>query len=323
MGDYCTQMIKKDSLTYESRAGDREGMPAVKVHATVWEPSADIRAVLIIAHGMAEYIGRYDDFASYLAERGILVAGCDYLGHGETVVGFSKYGYFCPYDPATVIVRDVYRLRKILAEKYPDKPQIIMGHSMGSFVVRNYLCRYGKEVDGAILMGSGMPPRSLVLAGRFLANCQTFFGGAGKAGQLLNKMIFGGYNKKIAGAERAFSWLSFNSANVEKYEADPLCGFVFTVNGFQTLFELICRLYKPKNIAGIPTDLNILMVSGAFDPVGGYGKAHERIEAGFNKAGIYNITSKLYPWGRHEILHEDEKAEVYTDILNWIDALIK
>ncbi|MCL2717430.1 MAG: alpha/beta hydrolase [Lachnospiraceae bacterium] len=306
-------MIKKESLYYESRSQGQ------KVHAIRWIPSGDIKAILFIAHGMAEYIDRYDAFATYLAERGILVAGCDYIGHGKSVVGQELYGYFCPRDAATVIIRDVHRLKKIIQADYPGLPQIIMGHSFGSFVVRNYLCRYGTGVNAAILMATGMPPKGLILVSRFLANLQAMFIGADKPGKFLNKLAFDGYNKRIKDAGSRFSWLSVNKENVEKYDADPLCGFIFTVNGFQTLSEMIYRLYNPKNLANMPADLPVLMVAGTEDPVGDYGEGTKRARKSLKKAGMRDTSLKLYPWGRHEILHEAEKDEVYQDIINWLN----
>ena len=306
-------MIKKESIYYESRSGKN------KIHAVKWAPVGKIKAILIIAHGMSEHIERYDDFASYLAERGILVAGCDYLGHGKTVVGQEKHGYICAHDPATVIVRDVHRLKKIIEVDNPGIPQIVMGHSMGSFVIRNYLCRYGSGVDAAILMGTGMPPKAIILISRILANIQARFIGGEKPAHFLDKMAFGGYNKKIADASSRFSWLSVNSENVEKYEADSLCGFMFSINGFQMIAELLYRLSKPKNVALIPSNLPILLVSGSEDPVGDYVVGLHRVKKSLEKAGVSDITLTLYPWGRHEILHEEEKMEVYSDIIYWLE----
>lgn len=309
-------MVKKESFYYESRSQNQ------KVHAMKWIPFGEVKAVIIIAHGMAEYIERYDAFATHLAERGILVAGCDYIGHGKSVVGQELYGYFCSRDAATVIIRDVHRLKKMVQEEYPGIPYIVMGHSFGSFVIRNYLCRYGTGVDGAILMATGMPPKALISISRHLANMQALFFGADKPGKFLNNMAFGGYNKKIKNASSAFSWLSFNTENVEKYDADPLCGFLFTINGFQTLSEMIYRLHKPKNLANIPAKLPILMMAGLEDPVGDYGEGVRRARRSLAKAGVREIRTHLYPWGRHEILHEDEKEEAYRDIIDWLNDKI-
>jgi alpha-beta hydrolase superfamily lysophospholipase len=306
-------MVTKESIFYDSRAPERQ------IHAIKWQPAGEVKAVFIIAHGMAEYIERYDPFATYLAERGILVAGCDYLGHGKSVNGgHEPYGYFCKRDPATVVIRDVHRLKKMIQEDYPGVPQVIMGHSMGSFVVRNYLCRYGTGVNAAILMGTGMPGKMLIGSARFIANLQAAFIGGGKPGKLLNKMAFGGYNKKIKDSTATFAWLSVNAENVKNYEDDPLCGQPFSINGFQTLLELPYRILKPKNLANMPPRLPILIVSGTEDPVGDYGRGPKKTRQSLRKAGVHDVEVNLYPWGRHEILMEAEKMEVYTDIINWL-----
>ncbi|MDR2547420.1 MAG: lysophospholipase [Lachnospiraceae bacterium] len=308
-------MIKKESFYFESRYSE------LQIHALKWLPAAEVKAVLIVAHGMAEHIERYDKFAVYMAERGILVAGCDYLGHGKTAGGQHSYGYFCPRDPATVVVRDVHRLKKLIQNEYPTVPFIIMGHSMGSFVARNYITRYGSGVKGAILMGTGMPPKLLVTVSRFLAGTQALFAGAKKPGKLLDRLAFGEYNKKIKEAGSKFAWLSINTENVVNYEADPLCGFMFSINGFQTLFELLRRLHDPKLLAAIPAALPLLIVSGANDPVGDYGRGPQKAKESLRKAGVKDIRLITYSWGRHEILHEAESEEVCRDIADWIEAL--
>jgi alpha-beta hydrolase superfamily lysophospholipase len=305
-------MVAKESIYYDSRAGER------KIHAIKWQPQGEVKAIFIIAHGMAEFIDRYDEFANYLAKRGVLVAGCDYLGHGWSVGGQAQYGYFCQRDPATVIVRDVHRLKKSLQQEYPGKPQIIMGHSMGSFVVRNYLCRYGAGVDAAILMGTGMPPRLLISLACLVAGAQALFVGGEKPGKFLNKLAFGGNNKRVKEPVSFFSWLSFDTDNVRAYDNNPLCGFVFTINGFQALFQLISRTYDSESLSQIPAKLPIFIVSGNEDPVGGYGKGPLRTKRSLQSAGVTDVTMKLYPWGRHEILNEKEKMEAYGDIVNWL-----
>jgi alpha-beta hydrolase superfamily lysophospholipase len=267
---------------------------------------------------MGEHIERYDEFATYLAERGILVAGCDHLGHGKSVGGQAEFGYFCHRDPVTVLVRDVHRLKKMVQEQHPAIPQIIMGHSMGSYIVRNYLFRYGKGIDAAILMGTGMPSQLLLSCARFIAALQAIFVGEEKPGLFLNKLTFNGYNKRIKEPLSAFSWLSANIENVEAYDDDPLCGFVFSINGFRTLFDMINRLYQAKNLAEIPKDKPILIISGAEDPVGDYGRGPFKTKKSLQSVGIENVSMKLYPWGRHEILHEAERKDAFADIYEWL-----
>ena len=305
--------MKKEDFYFESRDGK------TNIHAVRYTPdNGEIKGVFQIVHGMAEYIERYEDIAEYMTERGFVVTGDDHLGHGKSVPEGKNYGYFCEQDPATVVVRDVHRLKKITQEAYPGVPYFLLGHSMGSFIARNYLCRYGSGITGAIIMGTGMQPKFLIGISKFVAGSQKLFFGGNHISNFINAIAFGSYNKKVPNKRTDFDWLSANAENVDKYIADPLCGRAFTVNGFQTLFELIARLLDKKNVANVPDELPILMVAGADDPVGNYGKGVEQARASLEAAGVKDLIMKLYPGLRHEILNEDTKEQVKEDIYNWI-----
>lgn len=305
--------MKKEEFYFESRDG------VSRIHAVRYTPdNGEVRGVFQIVHGMAEYIERYEDIAEYMTERGFVVTGDDHLGHGKSVPEGGVYGYFCEQDPATVVVRDVHRLKKMTQELYPGVPYILLGHSMGSFIARNYICRYGSGITAAIIMGTGMQPKFLIGVSKILAGIQKLFFGEKHVSKFIDSLAFGSYNKRIANPRTSVDWLSVNTDNVDKYIADPLCGRVFTVNGFKTLFELISRLLDKKNVAGVPDDLPILMVAGAEDPVGNYGKGVQQAKDSLETAGVKDITMKLYPGDRHEILNEDDCNQVKEDIYNWI-----
>lgn len=311
-------VVKREELYFDSR--DNKS----KIHAVQWIPDRERPLfILQIIHGMAEYILRYDDFARYLAEKGVLVVGEDHLGHGGSVGEGGVYGYFCEQDPATVAVRDSHRLKKLTQEKYPGVPYVILGHSMGSFILRNYLCRYGTGIQAAVIVGTGMQPRPLLAAGKAVAAVQKLFcGGRHKSG-LLNAMAFGANNKRISDRRTVMDWLSRDRKNVDAYLADPLCGFPFTVNGFQTLFELISRLYRSDNLKRMPQELPVLFLSGAEDPVGGYGKGVEKAYRSFLDTGMKNVRMKLYENDRHEILNETDRETVYADVYEWAKAAVQ
>ncbi len=306
-------MVKKQEFYFESR--DREH----KIHAIRWIPEAERPVCIVqIVHGMAEYIDRYDEFASFLAGKGILVVGDDHLGHGKSVQQGEPYGYFCRENAATVLVRDEHRLKKMTQEQYPGVPYIILGHSMGSFITRNYLLRYGTGIDGAIIVGTGMQPALMLLCARALAALQRIFCGSKHVSGLLNVAAFGAYNKKIKPHRTLFDWLSRNEENVKNYIEDPLCGFTFTVNGFQTLFQLIWNLHDRKKLQEMPQRLPVLFISGEEDPVGDYGKSVLRVYQSFKEAGMENVQMKLYPEDRHELLNEEDRQEVYADVYRWL-----
>mgnify|MGYP001117477758 FL=1 len=305
-------MIKKEELYFDSRDN------VTKLHAIRWIPEEKPTAVLQIVHGMAEYVNRYDEFAVQMAGRGILVVGDDHLGHGQSVPTGGTYGYFCENDPATVVVRDVHRLKKMTQNLYPGVPYFIMGHSMGSFITRNYLCKYGSGIDGAVILGTGMQPKSVLAASKAVAAIQKALYGSKHVSHFIDKNAFGKYNKRIKDAKTAADWLTKDADRVEAYLKDSSCGFVFTVNGFQTLFELIWRLYKKENLENMPKDLPILFASGMDDPVGDYFEGVQRAIESFKVVGMKDITVKKYETDRHELLNETDRDTVTQDIYNWL-----
>lgn len=306
-------MVKKEEFYFDSRDGEH------KIHAVKWVPEVEKPAcVLQIVHGMAEYIERYDEFATYLANKGILVVGDDHLGHGKSVRPGEPYGYFCKEDAPTVLVRDEHRLKKMIQEQYVGVPYIILGHSMGSYITRNYLLRYGSGIDGAIIMGTGMQPKAVVTAATALAAVQKIFCGGEHVSKLIDRAAFGSYNKRIKSPKTDFDWLSANEENVQRYLEDPLCGFVFTVNGFQTVFKLIRNLYDQEKLQTMPKNLPVFLVAGAEDPVGDYGGSVERVYQSYKDLGMENVQMKLYPGDRHEILNETDREDIYGDIYRWL-----
>lgn len=306
-------MIKKEEFYFDSRDGEH------KIHAVRWIPEIEKPVcILQIVHGMAEYIDRYDDFARFLADRGILVVGDDHLGHGKSVNQGEPYGYFCKEDAPTVLVRDEHRLKKKMQEQYVGVPYIILGHSMGSFITRNYLIKYGTGIDGTIIVGTGMQPKPVLMCALALATVQKVILGADHASKLINMLSFGAYNKQIKLPQTPFDWLSRNEDNVRKYIKDPMCGFTFTVNGFQTLFKLIYNLHDKGKLSKMPKNLPVFFLSGADDPVGDYGRSVESVYQSFKEIGMENVQMKLYPEDRHEILNEVDKEDVYWDIYRWI-----
>lgn len=306
-------MIKKEDFYFDSRDGEH------KIHAVKWVPDVEKPVcILQIVHGMSEYIDRYDAFANYLADRGILVVGDDHLGHGKSVRPGETYGYFCKEDAPTVLVRDEHRLKKMIQEQYAGVPYIIFGHSMGSFITRNYLFRYAAGIDGAIIAGTGMQPKPVLIIGVGLAVLHRMIFGGTHTAKFINMISFGAYNKRIKSPKTPFDWLSVNEDNVRRYIDDPMCGFVFTANGFETLFKLIYNLHDTEKLKKMPSNLPVFFVAGAEDPVGNYGKGVEQVCRSFREAGMENVQIKLYPNDRHELLNEADKEDVYGDIYRWI-----
>lgn len=310
--------MKKTDFYFDSRDG------LTKIHAVRYEPEEQALtdgkpvAILQIVHGMAEYAERYEETAKYFTERGFVVTGEDHLGHGGSVAEGGTYGYFCEQDPATVVVRDVHRLKKMTQELYPGVPYFILGHSLGSFMLRNYICRYGTGIQGAIIMGTGQNSSLQITLGKALAAEQKCFGGDKRKSPVLHNIVFGSVNKRIANPKTENDWLSCNEENVAKYDADEKCGFMFTVNGFATLFELVARATKQENLEKIPKELPVFLVSGAEDPIGNYGAGVDAVLDALTDAGLENVTSTIYEGARHEILNEEVGIQVMEDIHEWI-----
>lgn len=306
-------MIIKEEFYFGSRDGEHQ------IHAVKWIPETEQPVcILQIVHGMAEHIGRYEEFAQTMAKKGILVVGDDHLGHGRSVKSGEPMGYFCKEDADTVLVRDEHRLKKMMQEKYPGVPYMILGHSMGSFILRNYLMRYGSGIDGAIIMGTGMQPKCAVIFGWLLATVTGILRGPKHVSKIVDKLAFGTYNKKFTAPGDSGSWISANPENVKAFKADPLCNFIFTANGFQTLMRLIWNLYDTEKLSKMPKDLPVLFVSGKDDPVGDYGRAVEKVFRSFEELGMEQVQLKFYPGDRHEILNEADREDVYGDIYRFI-----
>lgn len=294
-----------------------------KLHVIIWKPMDQVKAILQISHGMSEYVDRYDRLATYLAQHGILVVGNDHLGHGETAKNMDELGYFPTKDLSRTVVEDLYKVTKTVRARYPEAPFFLLGHSMGSFMARRYLMTYGSQLDGAILMGTGAQPPAVLKAAKAAAASLALVRGEKFRSRMMLNMAFGAYNKRIKSVRTEYDWLSRDDANVDAYIADPYCGFMFTLNGYRVLFDVLAFIQDDKNIRKLPADVPVLFVSGTDDPVGNYGEDVKAIYKSYQAAGMKHVDMKLYPGGRHELLNELDYEQVQVDILNFIEDNIR
>lgn len=288
------------------------------IHGLMWVPEQEPKAILQIAHGMTEYIERYDEFARFMTKNGILVVGNDHIGHGKSVESESEWGYFSKKDGSACVVEDMNQVTAIMKEKFPETPYYLLGHSMGSFMARRYLMNYGENLTGAIIMGTGNQPSPVIFSGKMVINLIKMFKGEAYRSHFVDKMMFGTYNKRINPVRTEYDWLTTDNAIVDKYIKDPACTFIFTLNGFYNLIDTIAYVCKRKNIEKIPKDIPILVTSGMEDPVGSYGKDVKTAYDSLCLAGIQTIDFKLYDGCRHEILNETIRPDIYRDIFSWI-----
>ncbi|MBR3741939.1 MAG: lysophospholipase [Clostridia bacterium] len=282
----------------------------------IWSPSAAPRAIVQIVHGMAEHIDRYDRMAKALNEAGFLVCGRNHRGHGPEA---ELLGYFADKDGWEVILKDAHDVSEDVKKQHPGVPFFLLGHSMGSFLAREYALRYGKELDGLILSGTGFYPKALCASGRIMAKLAP----QKKPANFVNNIAFAGNNKPFAPGRTGFEWLSRDEKEVDKYVADPLCGFCFTGSAFADFFGGLLALTDESRLSSMPKDLPVYFMSGDKDPVGQMGTGVRQVAEQFKKAGMKDITVKLYPDARHELFNELNREEVSADLTLWLNEHVE
>ena len=290
------------------------------IHAVEWLPEGEVRAVLQISHGVSEYILRYEPFAEYLTARGFAVVGHDHLGHGNSMTPNSKPMYFGPKGSWSWVVQDIEARRTLAREKFPGLPYFLLGHSMGSFLARTYLIRHPGKVDGAVLMGTGQMAPILIAGGKAVAAAEGLRVGEPNPSPLVQMLAFGTYNKVFAPNRTGFDWLSVNPENVDSYIADPLCGGNPSIGLFREMLGGMSFIARPEELQKMDMTTPILFISGAMDPVGDCGKGVRRAYASFQRAGVQDVSLKLYPELRHEILCESCREMDFEDIFLWLPS---
>ena len=283
-----------------------------------WNPSNDPVGVIQIAHGMAEHAERYHHFAEYLTEKGFVVYANDHRGHKKTAGGLDKIGFFAHENGWHLVADDLKQLTDIIAKQNPNLPIFLLGHSMGSLLIRTYITKYNKNIKGVILSGTSGESGFMVKAGKIVAKLLGAIKGKEVPCIMLDNMSFGKFNQSFKPNRTKFDWLSRDQEQVDKYINDPYCGTIFTTQFFYDMVSGVDYNNQPENIAKISKDLPIYFISGSLDPVGGNGKGVKKVFNDYKNAGIKDIDIKLYPEARHEILNETNKLEVYNDITKWI-----
>ena len=295
------------------------------VHAVKWMPdSGEYKAILQISHGMVEYIERYQPFAEFLTTKGYMVVGHDHIGHGQSLSAPDKLGYFCEGSPSDILVEDMHKLRSLIQEDNPDVPYFMMGHSMGSFMLRKYLAFHGEKLRGAVIMGTGFTSEKMTSLALWLTGVIAKIRGQKHRSKLIESLAFGADYKvfDMTGEKPEDSWLTKDVQKVKAYYDDPKCGYMFTVNGYKGLFEAVNYSCNLENAARLPKKLPLFIVSGAQDPVGGLGKGVKDVYDMYKNSGMLDLTYKLYENDRHEILNETDRQSVYEDILAWMNVRI-
>lgn len=302
-------------LTYPSADGK------TRVRAYVWAPEKGTpKAIIQLSHGMCEYVQRYDAWARRFVSEGYVFCGNDHLGHGHTAPDEDELGYTAPRGGADFLVEDTHTLTCLMRAEYPNVPVVLYGHSMGSFVARMYLTRYGEELVGALISGTAGPGQPTGVALR-LARMIGRTKGLHHRSRLLTGLAFGAYNKKFEGENDVLSWLTSERDVRERYRHDPFCRFLFTAAGYDTLFTLLGTVSDKKWANGVPKTLPVLLFAGDMDPVGNYGKGVRAVHGRLVEAGC-NARLLLYPGGRHEMHNESNRDQVFADLIAYLEEIL-
>ncbi len=288
-----------------------------------WLPEKkSVKGIVVLSHGMAEHAARYEPFAKLLTDSNIAVYGEDHRGHGQTALlaqknANGKLGYLCKDKGFLRVVEDIHEEVEMVKELYPGKKVILFGHSFGSFISQAFIENYGNTIDGCVLCGTA-GPRPLLMA---FAHCLALvcsLGGKERYSPFIDKMAFGSSNSTYKNPRTKYDWLSRDEKSVDNYIADPLCGFVCTVEFYQELFRGLSYIHTKKQIKKIPLDLPVHFIDGTADPVGSYGKTVEKLFNIYRKNGMKNVDLVWYQDARHELLKETNGEEVSNEVLKWI-----
>jgi len=293
------------------------------IHGFRWfDPEKKWKGILQLVHGMLEYIERHQEFAEYMAEAGYFVIGHDHLGHGESVADDSELGYV-GRNGDLLWLKDIEQIRRMAVSYGPKLPYLILGHSMGSFLVRRYLIYNGNRVDGAVIMGTGHQPRPMVKLGLLAVGANKLRVGERGRSRMLNQMTCSGFAKLYPDNANTGSWMSRDPEVLIHTLQDKKMHFSFTVNGFEALFKTIEEVTNLRRAARMPRALPLLVVSGGADPVGENGKGVRRFERMLRKIGMKRVTCILYPDNRHELINDLDKELVFRDICRWCGRVVQ
>jgi alpha-beta hydrolase superfamily lysophospholipase len=297
---------------FEFRGDDGESLLARR-----WLPEGRPRAVLQIAHGLAEHSGRYARLAAALNAAGYGVYASDHRGHGPEAPA-ADLGHFADEGGWEKVVGDLWTLNRLIAAEQPGTPIIFIGHSLGSFLGRGFIAEHSDALAGAALSGSSGKPPAIATLGRLIARAERLRLGKRGKSRLIFQMWFGDFNKPFRPARTAFDWLSRDEREVDAYVADPLCGFPFTTQLAIDVLDALPRVTGRENLARIRKDLPIYVFSGERDPVGANIKG---LIADLKAAGFAKLATRLYPGARHETLNETNRDEVTRDLIAWLDGV--
>lgn len=297
---------------------DSNGNPFF-VYEWLPDPVTPLRAIIQIIHGMMEHAGRYHDFAQFLTGHGFAVVAEDHFGHGRTAGDARDLGHLNGKKGWHMILEQIRLVMEHTRSNYPDVPYVVFGHSMGSVLARHAAIIVGSAIDGLVLSGVEHTSCGLIRTGSLLACGSRLVYGSHYRNRMINYLTYKVFNRYFRPNRTGFDWLSTDDIQVDRYVNDPHCGFPSTSGFYQGMFYGLKSINKKNQLARIPARLSVLILSGESDPVGDFGKGPRKVAEQLQQAGLADITVKLYPGGRHEMLHETSNQVVVGDILTWLN----
>src|SRR6478609_5847792 len=297
-------------------------LDGVDLFVYCWLPIEQPKAAVQIAHGLAEHAGRYARLAEALTSAGYAVYANDHRGHGRTVKSADDLGFFAERDGWRKCVDDLWQLNRHIAAKHSGLPIVLLGHSMGSTLAEQFMGDHGDVLAGVVLSGANGKPTSLAKLGRAIVRAERVRLGARGKSKLVQSLTFDAFNKNFAPARTAFDWLSRDPAEVDKYVADPLCGFSATVQLWLDLLAGWAEVSRAAHRNRVPKQLLLYLIAGERDPVSGNTRQLGPWMAEYRAAGLVNLAHKFYPDARHELFNETNRDEVTHDLIAWLDRVV-
>jgi alpha-beta hydrolase superfamily lysophospholipase len=290
------------------------------IQAYAWKVAKPL-AIVQITHGMMEHAGRYDHFARWLNENQIAVYASDHIGHGLSIKSSSDLGHFPNKDDWRNSVDILHKITCKIRAEHPGIPLFLLGHSMGSVVAQTYMIRYGRAADGYMLSGPVRQSKIMATIGHMISVGLSFLFGPSKRSKLLIYLGYGQYNKRIKPRRTAFDWISSVDGIVDEYTSSPLCGFPCSNRFYLNFFRGFNFISEYKNLKQVPPGMPVYIFAGRMDPAGKFGQDPKKINYLLSKFAHAKVLMKLYPKGRHEMLNETNREEVYQDLLEWMRAV--
>jgi alpha-beta hydrolase superfamily lysophospholipase len=287
-----------------------------------WLPADQPKAVVQIAHGLAEHAARYARLAEALNAAGYAVYANDHRGHGRSVKSAGDLGFFAESDGWQKCVNDLWQLNRHVAAAHPGLPIVLLGHSMGATLAEQFMGDHGDALAGVVLSGANGKPTALAKVGGAVTRAERARLGARGKSKLVQSLTFDAFNKKFAPTRTAFDWLSRDPVEVDKYVADPLCGFPATVQLWLDLLGGWAAVSHAAHRDRVPKALPIYLVAGGRDPVSGNTRQLDPWMADYRAAGLLNVKHKFYPDARHELFNETNRDEVTGDLIGWLERVV-